>query len=102
MIRQKVVDAVVPSPGQILDLIRRGEARRKFVWTAGRVLKEAVLWTQVEALDYEERKMVLKRVADFLEELASQGVLQRRVEPQSIGYGNEIGFDFVSSPTTQI
>jgi hypothetical protein len=51
VIRQKVVDALVPSPREIPDLIMPAEARRKFVWTAGRVLKEAVSWTQVGALD---------------------------------------------------
>ena len=32
----------------------------------------------------------------MLEEFALQGHLQHRTEPQSIGYGNEIGFDYVS------
>ena len=59
-------------------------------------MKEAALWRQVEELDYEERKIVLKRVTGTLERLALQGHLQRRNEPQSIGYGNEIGFDYVS------
>jgi hypothetical protein len=67
----------------------------KIVWTAGRVLKEASLWRRVEELDYEERKVVLKRLTGFLENFASQGLLQRRTEPQSIGYGNEIGFDYL-------
>jgi hypothetical protein len=70
---------------------------KKLVWTAGRVLKEAALWKRVEELDYEERKIVLKRVTGFLEDFASQGFLQRRTEPQSIGCGNEIGFDCSSS-----
>jgi hypothetical protein len=45
---------------------------------------------------HEERKIVLKRVAGILEQFVMQGHLQRRSEPQSIGYGNEIGFDYVS------
>lgn len=97
MIREKIVDAIAPSPAQVLDLIVRAEKHRKFVWTAGRVLKEAALWKRVEELDYEERKTVLKRITSFLEDLASQGVLRPRAEVQSIGYGDEIGFDYVPS-----
>jgi hypothetical protein len=44
---------------------------------------------------------VLKRIAGFLHDLAQQGFLQRRDELQSIGFGNEIGFDFVASPQNQ-
>ena len=95
MIRERLVHAVVPPPERILDLIVRTEEQKKIVWTAGRVLKEAALWKQVEELDYEERRMVLKRVTGLLEDIASQGLLQRRTEPQSIGYGNETGFDYV-------
>jgi|ERR1700758_5221293 hypothetical protein len=96
MIRQNLIEAVVPLPDQIFELIVHTENHRKIVWTAGRVLKEAALWRQVEELDYEERKIVLKRVTGILEEFALQGHLERRNEPQSIGYGSEIGFDFVS------
>jgi hypothetical protein len=78
-------------------LIVDSERHRKFVWTAGRVLKEAALWTRVEALQYDDRKFVLNRVAGFLEDLAVRGILQRRSEPQSIGYGDEVGFDYVRS-----
>ena len=95
MIREKFVDAVVPPPSRILDLIVREEAHKKLVWTAGRVLKEAALWKRVEELEYDERKIVLNRVTGLLEDFASQGFLRRRAEPQSIGYGNEIGFDYV-------
>ena len=51
----------------------------------------------MEALQYDDRKFVLKRVAGFLEDLAVRGILQRRSEPQSIGYGDEAGFDYVRS-----
>jgi hypothetical protein len=91
----EVVNALLPSPKQVLDLIADSERHRKFVWTAGRVLKEAALWTRVEALEYDDRKFVLKCVAGILEDLAVRGILQRRNEPQSIGYGNEAGFDYV-------
>jgi hypothetical protein len=91
----EVVNALLPSQKQVLDLIVDSERHRKFVWTPGRVLKEAALWTRVEALEYDDRKFVLKRVAGFLEDLALRGILQRRNEPQSIGYGDEVGFDYV-------
>jgi hypothetical protein len=97
MQENEVVNSLLPSPRQILDLIVASERHRRFVWTAGRVLKEASLWTRVEALEYDDRKFVLKRVAGFLEDLAVRGVLQRRSEPQSIGYGDEAGFDYIRS-----
>jgi hypothetical protein len=96
MIRQNLIEAAVPAPDKIFNLIVHTEQHRKVVWTAGRVLKEAALWKKVEELDYEERKAVLKRVTDALEEFALQGHLQRRHEPQSIGYGSEIGFDYIT------
>jgi hypothetical protein len=97
MIRNEVVDAAVPSLEQMLDLIVSAERHRKFVWTAGRVLKEMALWTRVEQLGYGERKLVLKRVTRCLEDMESKGILQRRQEPQSISYGDEVGFDYVHS-----
>ena len=35
-----------------------------------------------------------KSLATFLGNLADQGILQRRREVQSIGYGDETGFDY--------
>ena len=95
MIRQNLIEAAVPSSQRILDLILHAEKHKKIVWTAGRVLREAALWKQVEELDYDERKIVLKRVTGILEEFALNGQLRRRDLPQSIGYGNEIGFDYI-------
>jgi hypothetical protein len=88
------------SPEQVLRVISDAERHRKFVWTASRVLKEAGHLGQI-AGRYGERKIVLKRIAGFLHDLAQQGFLQRRDELQSIGFGNEIGFDFVASPQNQ-
>jgi hypothetical protein len=81
---------------EVLTVIKDAERHRKFVWTVGRVLRETALWTRLESLPYKERKIVLKRLASFLEDLAQQGVLQRRGDVQSIGYGDEIGFDYVA------
>lgn len=67
------------------------------MWTAGRVLKEAALWTPAEALATQDRKVLLRRITGFLQVLEAQGILGRRAELQSIGYGDEIGFDFRSS-----
>ena len=58
-------------------------------------MKEAALWNQLENLKYEERKSALKHATNILDDLTTRGILERRREPQSIGYGNEIGFDFV-------
>ncbi len=82
------------SSEEVLALIEDEERHRKFVWTAGRVLRESALWTRLERLPYPERKLVLTRLTTFLEDLAQQGVLVRRREVQSIGYGDEVGFDF--------
>lgn len=60
------------------------------------MLKEAALWRRVEELDYEERRIVLTRVEGILERFVLQGHLQRRDEPQSIGYGYELGFNYYS------
>jgi hypothetical protein len=81
------------SSSEVLDVIVNAERHRKFVWTAGRVLRETALWTRLEALPYSERK----RLIAVLEDLATQGVLQRRRDVQSIGYGDEIGFDYIGS-----
>ncbi len=86
------------SSEEVLTVIADAERHRKFVWTAGRVLREKALWNRVENLQYRERKAVLKRLTTFLEDLADQGILQRRSEVQSIGYGDETGFDYVGRP----
>ncbi|HLW83563.1 MAG TPA: hypothetical protein VKR60_00030 [Candidatus Sulfotelmatobacter sp.] len=88
------------SSEEVLAVITAAERHRKFVWTAARVLREAALRTGLETLRYRERKLVLKRLATFLEDLAAEGVLQRRREVQSIGYGDEVGFDYVGSVKT--
>ena len=62
----EVVNALLPSPKQVLDLIVDSERHRKFVWTAGRVLKEAALWTRVEALEYDDRSLYSNALLDFL------------------------------------
>ena len=98
VIRMEIIDAVTPDPEEVFGLIVRTEAHRKVVWTAGRVLREAALWGRVEELDYEGRKIVLNRITGFLGDLAARGVLHRRGEPQSIGYGDEAGFDYVAGP----
>jgi hypothetical protein len=85
---------------QLLNLIVGAERHRKFVWTAGRVLREAALWKEVENLDYRERKAILQRLTGLLEQLADEGVLERRRELQSIGYGSEMGFDYLQNNTT--
>ncbi len=85
------------SPEEVLAVIADAERHRKFVWTAGRILRETALWTRLEGLQYRERKLVLKRLTIFLEDLAAQGFLRRRSEVQSIGYGDEIAFDYVRS-----
>ena len=83
------------SPEQVLDLISNAEHHRKFVWTASRVLREGGLLSSIGGVSYSERRAVLKRITGFLEDLAARGILHRRAEFQSIGFGYEIGFDYV-------
>lgn len=84
------------SATQVLEVIVATERHKKVVWTAGRVFKEASIWSSVERLPFRERKAAMNRVTDILETLVEKGVLERRVERQSIGYGNEHGFDFLA------
>jgi hypothetical protein len=65
-------------------------------------LRELALWKRVEELDYAERKIALTRVVGLLEDFASQVLLRRRSEPQSIRYGNEIGFDYVPARKSRV
>lgn len=85
------------SANEVLNIIVAAERHRKFVWTAGRVLRESALWTQVEAVNFDDRKRVLNRLTEFMDDLAVRGILHRRDEPQSLGYGNEVGFDYICS-----
>jgi hypothetical protein len=79
----------------VLDLISDAERHRKFVWTGSRVLKEGGLLSSIGGVSYSERRAVLKRMTGVLENLAARGILHRRAELQSIGFGDEIGYDYV-------
>ena len=81
----------------VLSVIHEAERSRKYVWTAGRILIEAGLeeaWSNTTAKD---KKQILRRITKLLEALSSNGILVRRKELQSIGYGHEKGFDYVSA-----
>ncbi|WP_158789407.1 hypothetical protein [Granulicella sp. L46] len=82
---------------EVKTIIVKAERSRKYVWTAGRVLIEggcAQLWKDADARD---KKEMLKRITALLENLASEGILARRPLLQGIGYGQEKGFDFIST-----
>lgn len=85
------------SPEQVLDLISDAERHRKFVWTASRVLKEGEFLSSISGVSYSERRAVLKRITGFLGDLAARSILHQRAEFQSVGFGDEIGFDYVES-----
>lgn len=84
------------SAAEVLDVIVAEERSRKFVWTASRVVMKIAGQGDLEALDSQGRKDALFRIAGFLNELMLQGRLAQRDILQSIGYGNETGFDFIS------
>jgi hypothetical protein len=94
MHEQRMKLGLPQSSKQILDLIASAEGSRKFVWTAGRVVMKAGLRAQFRILEYDQRKLILERLSGFLEDLESQGTLRRRPIRQSIGYGQEIGYDY--------
>jgi hypothetical protein len=89
------------SAEQVLTVISDAERHRKFVWTASRVLKEGGLLSSVDGVGYRERRATLKRIAGFLEELSAQRILHQRAEFQSIGFGDEIGFDYTGPRENQ-
>ncbi|HEX9201319.1 MAG TPA: hypothetical protein VF865_17295 [Acidobacteriaceae bacterium] len=86
------------SATDVLDVIANAERSRKFVWTAGRVIKESALTTRLADLGSNERKLVLTHITSILKGLAAQGILERRGARQSIRYGDEIGFDYLRTP----
>jgi hypothetical protein len=76
-------------------LISEAERSRAFVWTAGRVLIEKGLTRKFYLLPARERKAILKRLTSYLGELANNGGLERREMRQGIGFGSEIGFNYL-------
>jgi hypothetical protein len=92
------MDHVPKTPEDVLDVIVRSERSRRFAWTAGRVILRCALRIQFRSLEYNERKLILKRIRIYLDLLAERGLLVRREEPQSIGFGNEVGFDHLLAP----
>ncbi len=83
------------SPEEVLAVIKESERRRKFAWTASRVLTESALAARLNDLTPVDRKALLLRITNLLESLAAQGILRRRADRQGIGYGQEIGFDYL-------
>jgi hypothetical protein len=86
---------VIESSSDVLSIIETKEHSKKFVWTAGRVLMAASLVSYWVELSPSDRKALLKRVQGLLEELETKGVLERRPIKQGIGFGDEVGFDFL-------
>jgi hypothetical protein len=80
---------------EVLAVIIAAERSRKYVWTAGRVLIQGAFQGPWEELDANEKKALLKKITKLLEELADDGVLLLRPILQSIGYGEEKGFDYI-------
>jgi hypothetical protein len=86
------------SSSELLDLIKSTERTRRFVWTTGRIIQEVGLKSQLRQVSSEERKCVRQQLKKLLEELCSQGILQRRARRQSVRLDNDVGFDFVAKP----
>jgi len=80
---------------EVLTVILAAERSRKYVWTAGRVLIEGAFEGRWQALDSHEKKTLLKNLTKLLEALSDEGVLVLRPDLQSIGFGQEKGFDYI-------
>ena len=91
----KKIDVLSPSAGQVHALIANVGKRKKLVWTAWRIVRGLGIVEQFEELGHKGRKRVLKRIERILKEMAVQGTLHRRAVLQGVGYGNEIGFDYI-------
>jgi hypothetical protein len=90
------------SPEELLGLITKAERSKKYVWTPGRIVIQTAMRTQIESLEWKYRKAIFKQLHDWLEDLTSQGILERRQLRQSIRLGNEIGYNYIpDSPDTQ-
>jgi hypothetical protein len=83
------------SIGQVLDVIRRTEARHHVVWTAGRVLKEEGLLHRIMTGDPGARKLILRQVRAILKTLVRDGVLAERGLQFNYGMSTEVSYDFV-------
>jgi hypothetical protein len=87
--------SMIPTPIAVLDLISKAERSRRLVWTAGMVLKRAALVSDWKELNHSDRQRVLHSITGMLEDLAARGVLERRPIRQTIGFGEEVGFDYI-------
>lgn len=79
----------------VLAVILAAERSRKYIWTAGRVLIEAGFVGRWNALDSNEKKTILKSLTKHLGALSEEGVLVARPDVQSIGFGQEKGFEYI-------
>jgi hypothetical protein len=83
---------------EVLALIIAAERSRKYVWTADRVLIQGGFQGAWVKLNDNAKKVILRKLTELLEELADEGVLELRTISQSIGYGEEKGFDYILPP----
>ena len=81
----------------VAALITESEKHRKYVWTAGRIIMRLGVETQVRSLAVRERAAILRHLRRLLRELDARGIIQKRSEIQSIGFGDELGYDYVST-----
>ena len=78
----------------VMVLIAESEKHRKYVRTAGRIIKRMGVEAH-RSLAAGERSAILRHFRRLLCDLEVQGFLRRRSEVQSIGLGDEPGYDYV-------
>ena len=81
----------------VVALITKSEKHRKYVWTAGRIIKRLGVETHVRSLSVTESSAILRHFRGLLRELDASGVVRKRREIQSIGFGDEPGYDYVNA-----
>ncbi len=87
------------SAEDVVALITKSEKYRKYVWTAGRIIKRLGVETHVCSLPVAERSAILRHFRRLLRELDATGIVRKRREIQSIGFGDESGYDYVNGST---
>src|ERR1043165_7372216 len=81
----------------VIALITESEKHRKYVWTAGRIVKQLGVEAHIRSLSATERSSILRHFRWLLRELDKLGFVRRRSEVQSIGFGDEPGYDYVKA-----
>lgn len=82
------------SEEEVLEFIKVSESKKHYIWTASRVLQMTGNIRREETPPDITQKN-LHNIKSILLSLEESGHLQKRPQPQSIGFGDEIGFEYI-------